>query len=111
MSTNTPQIVMAETGQIEAFDAIATEFFDAILGMDYSECFVSDESALSHFASCGMPEAMSEGAKTLPELYGRWDGWVLQEIENRYGVTLAHTGINLVDLFNRIQEAQQRTLQ
>ena len=111
MNKDTPQIVMAESTQIEAFDPIATEFFDTILGMDYAECFVSDESALSHFASCGMPDAMSEGAKTLHELYDRWDQWVLQEIESRYGVTLEHTGINLVDLFNRIQQAQQRTLQ
>lgn len=103
-------IVFTESDRIEAFDTVATLFFDQVLQMAYAECFVSDASSLSDFSSCGLPEALSENASGLPELYDRWDAWVIQEIDARYGVKLESTRITLVDLFAQIEAAARQTL-
>ena len=43
-------VVIAAQERIDDFERTAAEFFRAVLGMDYSECIVTDESRLSDFA-------------------------------------------------------------
>ena len=50
------KVVFAAQERIDDFERAAVEFFRAVLGMDYGECIVTDESRLSDFASCGLPE-------------------------------------------------------
>ena len=50
------KVVIAPQERIDDFERTAVEFFRAVLGMDYGECIVTDESRLSDFASCGLPE-------------------------------------------------------
>ena len=42
-------IQLASVEEISRFEALATDFFPAILGHEFSECFVSDESSLMDF--------------------------------------------------------------
>lgn len=99
-------IVMAERCQIENFDAVANNFFATVLDMDYGDCFVSDESCLSDFSSCGMPESLGPKNSSIQSLYAAWDAWIIPEIARRYGVELTATSVTLVDLFNRITQAK-----
>ena len=47
------KVVIAAQERIDDFQHTAIEFFRGVLGMDYCECIVTDESRLSDFASCG----------------------------------------------------------
>lgn len=106
VTTGSKAVVMAEQFQIEEFDGIATEFFANVLDMDYGDCFVSDDSLLCDFSSCGMPDSLSTNASDLKVLYAAWDKWIIPEIARRYGVELTETTISMVDLFNRITRAK-----
>lgn len=99
------KIRIAEQHQIFEFDAIASELFAAILGLDYSECLVTDESSLSDFFLSGMPlDEFTEQAGMVDQ----WDGWVIEKIADRYGVKLDTTDLSLVDLFNRIHLSRKQ---
>jgi hypothetical protein len=45
--------------------------------MDYGECIVTDESRLSDFASCGLPEDIADATHSLTALYSAWDARVV----------------------------------
>jgi len=81
----------------------AAEFFRGVLGMEYSECIVTDESRLSDFASCGLPDDTADGTQSLKALYSAWDAWVVPVICSRYGLANISTTILLVDLFDAIE--------
>lgn len=103
-------IIFAQDDQIHEFDTLAAAFFDALLGLDYAECFVSDCSTLSDFSGEGAPELIYQGMGT-PALRDRaWDAWILAEIHTRYGVLLPNTLLTLVDLFNQISQARASTV-
>ncbi len=48
-----PEVELAERSQIATLEETAIVFLQDILGMDYSEIVMTDESALSDFAGCG----------------------------------------------------------
>lgn len=106
MKTGTSPIVMAEVCQIEEFAGVATEFFTNVLDLDYGDCFVSDDSRLCDFASCGMPDSLSANESDLQSIYAAWDAWIIPEVAQRYGVEISTTTISMVDLFNRISLAK-----
>ena len=97
------KVVIAAQERIDDVECTAVEFFRAVLGMDYSECIVTDESRLSDFASCGLPDEIADGAQSLKALYSAWDGWVVPVICSRYGLADISTTILLVDLFTQIE--------
>ena len=89
--------------RIDDFEQTACEFFRAVLGMDYRECIVTDESRLSDFSSCGMPEEIAGATQSLKELYSAWDAWVVPVNCCRYGLVNVPPTILLVDLFEQIE--------
>lgn len=95
-------IIVADRWQIEDYETVAEEFFRAVLDLDYAECLVTDESNLSDFSSCGMPETAAAEALTLDELYAAWDVWVIPVIYRQYGLSIDDTNILLVELFDQI---------
>jgi len=97
------KVVIAAQERIDDFECTAVEFFRAVLGMDYSECIVTDESRLSDFASCGLPEDIADAAQGLKALYSAWDAWVVPIICSRYGLADISTTILFVDLFDTIE--------
>ena len=97
------KVVIAPRERIDDFERTAIEFFRAVLGMDYGECIVTDESRLSDFASCGLPEDIADATQSFKALYSAWDAWVVPVICSRYGLTEISTTILLVDLFEHIE--------
>ena len=103
-------VVIAPQERIEDFERTAVEFFRAVLGMDYRECIVTDESRLSDFASCGLPEDIADATQSLKALYTAWDAWVVPVICSRYGLTKVSTTILLVDLFTQIERQRLKKI-
>lgn len=87
------RITFAEQDGVAQFESVAREFLPAILGLDFDDTMISDESSLSDF--CGWLETR--------EAFDAWGAKVLQRIEDRYGVRPTDIGILLVDLFRNIQ--------
>jgi hypothetical protein len=63
-------VVVAPQERIDDFERTAVEFFRAVLGKDYSDCIVTDESRLSDLASCGPPEDIADATESLKALLG-----------------------------------------
>jgi hypothetical protein len=109
---NKPKFEWADRLQILAYGETATDFFQDILGMDYSEILITDESALSDFACCGSscsdyPEALMDRSLPRQELRNRWREWVVKRISARYGIEIPESGmIYLVSLFRQIEAAK-----
>jgi hypothetical protein len=97
------KVVIAPQERIDDFEQTAREFFRAVLAMDYGECIVTDESRLSDFSSCGLPEDIADATRSLNELYSAWDAWVVPAICSRYGLVDVLPTILLVDLFEQIE--------
>ena len=103
-------VVIAAQERIDDFEPTAVEFFRAVLGMDYGECIVTDESRLSDFASCGLPEDIADTTQSLQALYSAWDAWVVPAICSRYGLEELSTTMLLVDLFEQIERQGQEKI-
>ena len=104
------RVATAAQERIDDFECTAVEFFRAVLGMNYSECIVTDESRISDFASCGLPEDIADGTQSLKALYTAWDAWVVPVICSRYGLTEISTTILLVDLLAQIERQRLKKI-
>ncbi len=109
--TQAKKVTLAEQDRIDLYQTTATEFFRSVLDMDYSECLVTDESRLSDFSSCGMPDELADATPGLKELYAAWRVWVVPVIRDRYGLDDVVPSILLVDLFERIEQQRTRRVQ
>ena len=107
----TKRVTLADQDRIDLYEATATEFFRSVLDMDYGECLVTDESRLSDFSSCGMPDELADATTGLQELYAAWRVWVVPVIKDRYGLDDVVPSILLVDLFERIEQQGARRVQ
>lgn len=87
------RIAFAAQDGVDQFESLAREVLPAILGHDFDQTMITDESTLSDF--CGLCETREE--------FDAWERKVLQRVEDRYGVGPPDTGIHLVDLFRDIE--------
>ena len=104
------KVVIAAQERIEDFERTAVEFFRVVLGMEYSACIVTDESRLSDFASCGLPDDIADGTLSLKALYTAWDVWVVTVNCSRYRLTEVSTAILHVDLFTQIERQRLKKI-
>lgn len=100
------KLVLASQDQIELYEATARELFRDVLDLNYDECLVTDETCLSDFSSCGLPEDFPEPAGGLKELYAAWDTWVLAELQRRYGLSYTTTAIPLLTVLRDVGTAR-----
>ena len=104
------KVVIAPQERIDDFEQTAVEFFRAVLGMDYGDCVVTDESRLSDFSSCGLPEDSADATQSLKELYSAWDAWVVPVVCRRYGLVNVSPAMLLVDLFEQIERQRLKQI-
>ena len=90
-------IKFASQDGVEQFEALAREFLPAILGYEYEDIILIDESSLSDF--CGRFQTREE--------FEAWERKILQRVEDRDGVRPANSRDRPVDLFRDI-ELQRR---
>lgn len=86
-------IKFASQDGVDQFEELAREFLPAILGYDFDDTIITDESSPSDF--CGWCETREE--------FDASERKVLQRIEERYGVRPADSRVHLVDLFRDIE--------
>jgi hypothetical protein len=91
------RITFASQDGIDQFESLVRDCLPAILGFDFDEAMVTDESSLSDF--CGWCETREE--------FEAWERKVLNGIEDRYGVRPPATNVLLVDVCRDI-ELQRR---
>jgi hypothetical protein len=108
--TQQDTIVWASKDTIDQYDTTAREFLKAIFGQDLSECLLTDESNLSDFATCGLPEALANQASTMNEAYQAWDDWVVPRVCAHYRIEPFDTRIRLIELFRLIETRTTQSL-
>lgn len=96
------RITYAETDEIENYDEIARELLQEIFDIDYDDCFISDESALSDFATCCCPD---EVGTTLEEAYAAGKAEMKRRILARYGIDVDPHEL-LITVFEQIRRQQ-----
>lgn len=102
-------VTLGPQDRIEAYEQTACEFFRDVLAMEYRECLTTDESRLSDFRTCGLPDEIADATHGLKELYSAWDAWVVPAIFSHYGLTVSPR-ILLVDLFEQIEQLRLRQI-
>jgi hypothetical protein len=103
------KIIFANTNNIEDYDTIARKFVKDMFDLNYDECFISDDSWLSDFSSCGMPDEFDSTNMTLDEVYTAWDQFIAEKIKAAYGIALDMTKpVVLVELFEQIRQDSMR---
>ncbi|MCX2680848.1 hypothetical protein OOZ15_12915 [Galbibacter sp. EGI 63066] len=89
-ATSKPKkIEFSETDRIGKYEHIAVDFFDKIIGIDFYDCFVSDESSLYDFDS--------------EFLFDLENDEILKKIKSEYGIVPKSEACILVDIFEQIE--------
>ena len=91
------RIKFASQDGVDQFESLAREFLPAILGYEFDDVMITDESSPSDF--CRFCETREE--------FDAWEQKILQRIEDRYGLRPSDARVRLVDLFRDI-EVQRR---
>ena len=105
------KVEFASQDHIELYEETARRFFREVLDMSSDECLITDESHLSDFSSCGMPDEVADKTDSLKDLYAEWDTWVLGELRVRYGLEYTTTAVPLLTVFRDLEEVWARQQQ
>jgi hypothetical protein len=103
-------VIFASSDNVDDYEEIAREFVNTIFELDYDECFISDESTLSDFAGCCVPESLQEEPKTLAEFYAIGKAEMVRLVRNAYGIEVEPRNY-LVEVFEQIRLARLVTIQ
>lgn len=80
-------------------------FFDAVLGLNFDSCFVSEESELSDFSFSGVGFTVDrEKGIPLSSRYKSWDQWIIRRLKEDFSVEISTTKINLRELFDLLDD-------
>jgi hypothetical protein len=104
-------LLVIEQDQIGEFEDTAYAFFSRIFRKDADEVFITDLSDLSDFRFMRPPgDRPVDTDKPYAQLAAEWDAWVMGEIAEHFQLPLEHTDVNLVHLFNQIEQGKTRVL-
>lgn len=96
-------VTQAPQSAVQGLASTARAFFAESLAMDFDDCLASDESRLSDWSSCGMPDELGADTTNLWELYRLWDAWMLEHLETRYGLRYSTTAVPLLTVLKDLQ--------
>jgi len=100
-----------EQHQITEFDRMVPVFMKEMFGIDEDQFVcVTDISDLSDFTYSGMPDDALDTSLPRRELTKIWDRWAIARVQELYGITLTTTVVNLVWLFDQIQQTRTRSV-
>jgi hypothetical protein len=71
---------------------------------DINECFISDESRLTDFATCCIPDDHAD-INSLDDMYEIGEGFMMRKIKDAYGIVV-DPGALLIDVFALIHTTQ-----
>ena len=102
---------LAGQERIDAFKVTAREFFCDVLDLSFEECLVTDESRLSDFSSCGLPDNLADVTDSLFDLYAAWDAWIVPFVSERFQIVEVSPTDLLVELFEKIEARRAQQIQ
>lgn len=107
-------IVMADTLYIGDYDDIAREFLDEVFDLDIDECLISDESALTDFAGCCIPDeyVTPEGLSrndSFSHFYDAGGKETVRVVKEKYGIDVDPTEY-LITVFEKILQSRNKTV-
>ena len=102
---------LAEQERMDAYKAMAREFFRDVLDLNFDECLVTDESRLSDFFSCGLPDNLADTTHSLFDLYAAWDAWIVPFVSERFQIVEVSPADLLVELFEKIEARRAQQMQ
>jgi hypothetical protein len=97
-------IVMSPQDGIDIYNDIATDFLKKVFGVNRNECFISDESRLTDFATCCIPDDHAD-INSLDDMYEIGEGFMMRKIKDAYGIVV-DPGALLIDVFALIHTTQ-----
>ncbi len=103
-----PRIEICEQDLIDQMAPLGREFFSRVLQLDWDDCLVTDESALSDFSFSGVPEGVIPSEATLREAYAAWDAWILNNVRQHFGIELPRTNLRLLTVFDLIEKHRKQ---
>jgi hypothetical protein len=103
------RVYMSDTDKIDIYEDIARDFLKKIFDINYDECFISDESALSDFAGCNIPEDFVIEKGNLKECYAAGREHTLQKINENYGLEVDPYDY-LITVFEKIRLQRTKLL-
>ena len=104
------KITYAGSDEIEDYEDIAREFLMTIFNVDYDECFISDESSLSDFAGCCVPEEIDESkVSTMELLQDLGKRLMVRKINETYGLDVDPHDY-LVKVFEQLRQVRIQRL-
>jgi hypothetical protein len=104
------KITYAEVYEIENYEDIAREFLKTMFDINYDECFISDESSLSDFATCCIPDEVDNSSMDWPTLADIGRAAMVKKIDETYGLTVQPWDY-LIEVFDRIRRNRIARLQ
>ena len=105
------KIVMCESNEIEDYEDIAREFLATIFNVDYDECFISDESSLSDFSTCCVPDDIDDDKVSSMELLSKLGrDLMVRKINETYGLDVEPHDY-LITVFERLRQVRIGHLQ
>lgn len=107
-------IIMSPTDVIDEYDDIAREFLKSVFDIDFDECLISNESMLSDFSGCCLPEEYDFPAgltrqERFNHLYGIGDAETVRVIKEKYNIDV-NTTEYLITVFEKIKQSRNKTL-
>jgi hypothetical protein len=108
------KIEFAEAFTIEEYDDIAEEFLKTVCDINFNECFISDDSALSDFAGCCIPEEYTPDRELPKEerfkkMYAVGRENMVKIIKEKYGIDVDPYDY-LITVFEQIKQKNTPTL-
>jgi hypothetical protein len=58
------KITVAPQDHVELYENTARRFFREVLDCNFDDCLITDESYLSDFSSCGMPDELADATSS-----------------------------------------------
>lgn len=104
-------IVMADVDIITQYDDIAREFLKKVFDQELDECLISDESCLSDFSTCCIPDDYEPPAglsrqERFNHLYKTGNAEMIKVIKEIYGIDVS-TNDYLITVFEKIRKINQ----
>jgi len=93
---------IVEQDLIDQYEHVAEPFFAKVLGLEYGQWLISDESTLSDFSMSNLPQRAIPPKASYKDSLALWDVHMKNKIRECFGIEVASTAVRLVDLFQRI---------
>ena len=93
---------IVEQDIIDQYEHVAEPFFAQVLGIQYGDFLITDESTLSDFSMSNLPPKAIPPRASYKDTLALWDAHMKKKIRECFGIEVSTTTVRLVDLFQRI---------